>query len=73
MHAQRTTTTRLLRSATVVVSVYQDHREDDLPIANKVVNPTTYYTTKLFLIYFNVDEMVSTVNESTIRSAVNSW
>ena len=35
--------------------------------------PTTYYTTKSVLIYFDVDEMVSTVNESTIRSAVNCW
>ena len=57
----------------LLVRVYQDHREDDLPIANKLVIPTTYYTTKLFLIYFNVDETVSTVNESAIRSAVNCW
>ena len=56
-----------------LVRVYQDHQEDDLPIANKLVIPTTYYTTKLFLIYFDVDEAVSTVNASAIRSAVNCW
>ena len=57
----------------LLVRVYQDHREDDLPIANKLAIPTTYYTTKLFLIYFNVDETVSTLNESAIQSAVNNW
>ena len=41
--------------------MYQDHQEDDLLIANKLVIPTTYYTTKLFPIYFDVDETVSTV------------
>ena len=56
----------------LLVRVCQDHR-DDLPIANKLVIPTTYYTTKLVLIYFDVDETVSTVNESVIRSAVNCW
>ena len=56
----------------LLVRVCQRHR-DDLPIANKLVIPTTYYTTKLVLIYFDVDETVSTVNESAIRSAVNCW
>ena len=54
-----------------LVRVYQDNREDDLPIANKLAIPTTYYTTKLLLIYFDVDETVSTANESAFRSAVN--
>ena len=54
----------------LLVRVCHDHR-DDLPIANKLVIPTTYYTTKFVLVYFDVDETVSTVNESAIRSAVN--
>ena len=43
VHAQRISTTRLL-----LVLVYQHHREGDLPIANKLAIPTTYYTTNLF-------------------------
>ena len=59
----------------LLVHVYQYHRKDGVPIANELVIPTTYYTTKLFLISFDVDETVSTVvvNESAIRSAVNCW
>ena len=40
----------------LLVCVYQDHQEDYLLIANKLVIPTMYHTTKLFLIYFDVDE-----------------
>ena len=47
----------LLVYSVKLVCVHRDHREDDLLIANKVVSPATYYTTKFF-IYSDVDEAV---------------
>ena len=50
----------------VIVRVYRDRQEDDLPIANKLVISTSYCTIDLFLIYFDVDETVCTVSKRVI-------